>query len=77
MIIKSGDKYELSEALQNFRNLKDYACYEKNEFIGFEYDEKQDPLYKTEDVLSMIRRFTTIKNHKDCYLVKYDVEFDK
>ena len=77
LILKKNDKFELIEEFQVYRNLKDYACYEKNEFIGFEYDEKQEPANKIEDILAVIKRFTTIKNYKDCYLVKYDVEFEK
>ena len=75
IFIKNGNNYELGDALKVFTNLKDYSCYEKNEFIGFECDEKLNPVYKVNDILDLIKRFTKIKLQKECYLVKYDVAY--
>ncbi|HLC86103.1 MAG TPA: DUF87 domain-containing protein [Candidatus Nanoarchaeia archaeon] len=74
-LAKTGDKYAFSDALKLLTNLKEKACYEKTEFAGLEYDTKQEVKYKTNEILDFLKRYTNIVNHKECFLIKYDVEF--
>lgn len=74
-LTKNGDKYTFSDVVKLLTNLKEKACYEKTEFAGLEYDAKQEIKYKTNEILDFLKRYTNIVNHKECFLVKYDVEF--
>ncbi len=73
--VKINDKYTVSEVLSIMSDLKKYACYEKNEFMGFEYDEKANVKFELNNALDMLRRFVNVGNTKDCFIVKYDVEY--
>jgi len=53
--------------------LKKYACYEQNEFMPFEFDEKLEVKYPPDEVSQLLKRFVDVKAHKECNLVKYDV----
>ncbi len=75
LLIKNNDKYLLGESLNSLINLKDFACYEKNEFISFEFDDKLEIKYKINEIIELLKRFTEIKNFKECNLVKYDIEY--
>ena len=74
---KEKDKYSLSDNLNLFLNLKDLAFYEKNEFIGLEYDEKLKPNYDLHETLNLFKRFANVENYKECFIIKYDIEFEK
>ncbi|MEK6947627.1 MAG: DUF87 domain-containing protein [Nanoarchaeota archaeon] len=76
-LIKTGDKFSFSNTVNSLNKLKDYACYEKSEFVGMEYDEKKETKYKLNEMLDFLKKYTEVTNHKDCYLIKYDVEFGK
>ena len=72
----SKDKiYSLSESLSALLNLNELACYEKNEFLPFEFDEKLEVKHKIGDISSILKKFVEIKNSKECNLVKYDIEY--
>ncbi len=72
---KKADKYAFSRLIELLSNLKENACYEKTEFIGLEYDKKIEAKYKINEILDFLKRFVNIINYKECYLVKYDVEY--
>ena len=42
-----------------------------------EYDEKKEIKFKLNEMLDFLKKYTEVTNHKDCYLIKYDVEFGK
>ena len=75
--VKNGSNYNLSEEFNVFLNLKDYASYEKNEFIGMEYDEKMETKFNPNNFINLLKRFVNVINYKDCFIVKYDVEYER
>jgi len=77
LLVKDKDKYVVSDNLSTFLNLKNLAFYEKNEFLGLEYDEKLKPTYDLKITLDLFRKFINVINYKECFIVKYDVEFEK
>ena len=74
-IYAGGSKYVFGEGLNSLINLKQLACYEKNEFISFEFDDKLESKYNINEIVELLKRFVEIKNYKECNLVKYDVEY--
>jgi len=75
ILVVNGKSYSFSESLSALVNLKSLACYEKNEFVSFEFDGKLDVNYKVNDLANLLKRFVEVKNFKECNLVKYDVEY--
>ena len=75
LFLKNNDKYVFGEGLNSLINLKQLACYEKNEFISFEFDDKLESKYNINEIVELLKRFVEIKNYKECNLVKYDVEY--
>ncbi len=74
-LIKIDKIYSLTESMGAMLNLKSLSCFEKNEFIPFEFDNKLETKYKLDNVLGLLRKFVEVKSFKDCNLVKYDVEY--
>ncbi len=75
--IKLNSNYALSDAVKMFVNLKDLACYGKNEFMNFEYDEEMEAKYNLDFVLDILKRFVDVTSYKECFIVKYDIEYEK
>ena len=71
--LKEGDKYGLSEKVQMFNNLKDYAVYEKIDFMNLDYQEVFADKFELSEILEFIKRFVNVTSHKKCYLVDYEV----
>ncbi|MBI5392182.1 DUF87 domain-containing protein [Candidatus Woesearchaeota archaeon] len=72
-----GNKFILSDSITFFSTLSDLACYEKNDFVTIPYDQKLSGKYTKDDFISVLNRFVQVEAMKDCYLVKYDVEYKK
>lgn len=74
-LVINGKNYGLAEGLSSLLNLKELACYEKNEFLPFEFDDKLESNFKVVDITNLLKKFVEVKNFKECNLVKYDVEY--
>ena len=70
-----GKDFALNESVNNLLNIKNLACFEKNEFIPFEFDLKLDIKYDINKVISIIKNFADVQSHKECNLVKYEVVY--
>ncbi len=76
-LASQGGKFGLSQLLQIFPKLQDYACYEKNDFVSLPYDKKLSAKYSLSDFAAVLTKFVSLEGQKECYLVKYDVEYTK
>jgi hypothetical protein len=75
-LVMNGKNYALSESLASLVKLEEFACFEKNEFLPYEFENKLPPTYKIDELLPIFRKFSEVKNFKECNLIKYDVEYD-
>lgn len=71
-IIKSSDKYKVSDKFSLHNDLLKYAVYTDISYEKANYDEKLDVLYSKDKILGYIGKFAEIKDQKECFLVKYD-----
>ena len=71
-IIKSSDKYKVSDKFSLYNDLLKYAVYTDISYEKANYDEKLDVLYSKDKILGYIGKFAEIKDQKECFLVKYD-----
>lgn len=72
---KSGNNFVISDALKFYNELKSLASFEKPDFIGMEYDSKQDAKVNSDEVLVNLKRFVEVTGSKEVFIVKYDVEY--
>ncbi len=72
---KAGNNFKLSSLISIYNNLSALSCYEKNEFMRIDHDIILEAKEKKEDVLVLLKSFTEIVGYKECYFVKYDVEY--
>lgn len=63
-----SDKYVLS-------NLSKYRCEKKIEFVKINYDKKLEPKISVDDLKAKLSKFATVKDQRECFAVKYDVEY--
>ncbi|MGM5480632.1 MAG: ATP-binding protein [Nanobdellota archaeon] len=40
------------------------------------YDEKKEPSYSYENIVELLKPFTTITDHSNCFIVSYEVEYE-
>ncbi|MBI2673140.1 ATP-binding protein [Candidatus Woesearchaeota archaeon] len=73
LLIKVGDKYKVNDNLMVFSRLSELAFYEKIEHVNIPFDKKLEKKFNPEDVVSLIGRFADIKDKKECFLVKYEI----
>ncbi len=71
MLIKKGETYTVNNDLQQFENIKNLACYASVDYESIVYDQKLDVKIHSNDILSVLQKFVTIKNEKDCWLAVY------
>jgi len=71
VFVKVGDKYKINEKINLFSDLKEYAIYEKPDFINQEYDEKLEKKTDPSEITNFIKKFVKIENEKECYLINY------
>ncbi|MBN1502575.1 ATP-binding protein [Candidatus Woesearchaeota archaeon] len=65
---KLSDKYILSHLSKN-------ACYQKIKFLKINCQNKLEPKANLDKVKEMLSKFTTIKDQRECFIVKYDVKY--
>ena len=74
--VKSGDKYQVSGALDFYMSLDKLACYEKTEYKGIKFDSKLEVGYDVKEIIAFLKKFFDVSGSKSVFMVKYDVEFD-
>ena len=56
-------------------HLSKYACYNKIEFLKLNYHHKKEPKIGIDDMKEKISKFTTIKDQRDCFILKHDITY--
>lgn len=70
----SKGKYRLSERYL-LSNLSAYACNYKVEFESFKYTKKLQKIKNIDEVKERLNKFTTVFDNRECFLVRFDVEY--
>lgn len=74
LIEEKGGKYSLSEDYV-FSQLSKHACYDKIEFLNINYHRKKDSKKSVDDIREKLSKFTNIKDQRDCYVLKYNINY--
>lgn len=73
-IKKDGENYSLSEKFI-LSQLSKFACFNKIEFLKIKYNEKPEPLINIDSLKEKLAKFTTIKDQRDCNILKYELTY--
>ncbi len=65
-----NEKYNLSENYI-FSNLSKHACFNKIEFLNIKYKTKQEPKVSLDKIKTKLSKFTSIKDQRECFIVRY------
>lgn len=68
---KNGETYTLAPSIKNLTTLKSLACYEPVDYARISYDKKIHTTKNGDNILSLISKFATITNEKECWFVQY------
>ncbi len=68
---KCGDKYKINKNLANFSDLKKFAFYGNIEHLSLEYDGMLEKNVEFEKIKETLSKLLTIKNVKECWIIKY------
>ena len=71
---KNMDRYKLSPSLNMFADIKQYACYQKIEYMNMDYDEMYAKNVSTDSLLQLLSQFITIGDIRECWLASYVLE---
>jgi len=66
--IKLSDKFIFSQLSKN-------ACFERIQFKEINFHSKLEPKISIDNIKELITKFCNIKDHRECYIVKYDVHY--
>lgn len=70
----SGGTHALSSKYI-FSQLSKHSCYNKIEFLKITYNKRYEPRYSIDQLKEKLSKFTTIKDQRDCNILKYDVAY--
>ena len=73
-IDKTGEKYTESDTYI-LSQLSKYACFSKVEFLDAGYNSKIEAKANIDNVKEKLSKFTSIKDFRECYILKYDINF--
>ncbi|MEK6940996.1 MAG: DUF87 domain-containing protein [Nanoarchaeota archaeon] len=71
IFIKNGDRYTISNNLKRFMNVKEFACYNKVDFMKVSYDQKLTGQISASEFINFLTKFVTVKNEVECWLVHH------
>ena len=70
----SGGSYILSERYV-LSQLSKYASYAKIEFLSVKYDSKEEAKMNVDEIRERLSKFTTLKDQRECWILKHDVKY--
>ncbi|MFP4568234.1 MAG: ATP-binding protein [Candidatus Woesearchaeota archaeon] len=72
---KKENKYELSQKYI-FSKLAKCANHDEIKFEQINYTKELEPQINIDDLFDKLKRFTNIKDHTDCYIIKYEINYE-
>jgi uncharacterized protein len=73
-LIKKGN-YEISDNYV-LSQLSKHACFHKIEFLKVNYHLKKEPKLDIDKIKEKISKFTTIKDQRECYILKHELIYE-
>ncbi|MFH1848866.1 MAG: ATP-binding protein [archaeon] len=68
-------QFSLSENYA-FQNLASYSIYSNVEFTKVGYDDKPAAKLNLDQLKAMLSKFTSIEDHRECYVVRYNIQYE-
>ncbi|PIO07987.1 hypothetical protein COT47_01280, partial [Candidatus Woesearchaeota archaeon CG08_land_8_20_14_0_20_43_7] len=73
---KDGENMVLNENLDLVKKPDKFASFSKINYTSISYDKKLEPTLLIEEVKNRLNRFVNVKDHKECFIVYYDVKHE-
>ncbi len=70
--IENSGKFKISQSLEFFLKLKNYACLAHSKFSNVTFDQKQELKYDINLIIEFVSKFVKVNNQKEVWLVKYE-----
>jgi uncharacterized protein len=70
------NKYEINEQFV-FASLKTKQSHQKISFNQIEYHEKAKTRFSIDDMKKQLTNYVTVKDIQECFLVRYEIEYEK
>jgi hypothetical protein len=75
LLEKQENQYQLSNEYV-FSKLSKHANHDEIVFEQVTYAKEQEPKINTDKLLEKLKRFTNIQDYSDCYIIKYEIEYE-